>query len=589
MPRSKRKANTRGSAPEPDFAKKKPRLGGRAKGSNLTSTSFKSRQVHVPAQGRAATAVDKSGLTLVELLQRARHYNASTRIAALNGLTRAVHDERAAAYVQAQAQLGTVLATGLDTLCDDTPTVRKAGRETAVLCASRIRSVGPFAKLMAATLNAGLSHVRTELKVDSARAAVEILEAAQVPAEDMFGLEAGNPMEALKELLGVVKGAKGRVVVVQAVAALCGGRLKRPEDRKEQTLEKTGGKGRTFYYHQRRANGKGPRLGREADNTGLLSRMSGEDAGELLARITYLGMECLPIAECAKDPGRRELLTATAVALGAVTCKHSLSSSLAKSGLERMLKKWREERRRGGRSGKVIAAAERALASAALKCGEVEIAGEYLKQALKEKRMGADEEREMDMLVRGYLEWGKEGEEVGGMWLEMFEEKGVRGDEDWVKGRVISVEAVLGALSESKRGWGVERIVKVGMELGRREKWEGARAVMRVAGLELRRREMDGGMRKGIGEMLCKLVEDGVGLDDTELGARIGECIFYGGVGTDMRVLRGMVVCYGRGAGGSAGVAAGVDAEVDTGSGGTKLDAVAALRAVRGGAGERMG
>ena len=579
MPRSKRKSSQRGAAVELDFAKKKQRLGGRAKAANLTSTSFKSRQVHVPAQGRAATAADKSGLTLVELLQRARHYNAATRVAALNGLARAVCDERAAAHEQARAQLGTVLAAGLDALCDEAAGVRKAGRETSVRCVGEMREVRPFARLMAATLNAGLSHVRTELRVEAARATVEILEAGKVGGEVVFGGE-GNPMEALKELVGIVKSDKARVRVTQAVAALCQQGVCGKGEQEGMAVVVVG-KGRRFYYQQKKGSGGRTSARGDGSASGLLMKMSGEDAGELLARITYLAMECLPIAECAGSSGRRELLASTAVALGAVTCEHSLSSKVGVSALKRMLKKWREERRRAGKSGKDIGEAERALAGAALKCGEVEIAGEYLKRVLQEKGRDAEGDREADALVKGYLVDGADKEGVGIMWLERFEEKGMRGDEEWVKGRVESVTTVLSALKESSRGEGVEKVIKVGMELGRREAWEGARAVMRVAGRELRRREMEDERRSKIGDMVCRWVAEGVGLGDAELGRGIGECVFYAGVGTEASVLRGMVVSHGRGEQGAGGLAAGVDAAVGWAAGPSKLDGLAALQTVQ--------
>lgn len=569
MPRTKRKATQPRSAPAPDFVKKKARLGGRAKSSNQTSVSFKSRQIHVPAQGRQPTPVSKLGLTLPELLQRARHYNAATRLAAFNGLVRAVSDENSAAHVQARLQLSAVLATGLDALCDDSPPVRRSSRQLAVACVALLRDVRPFARLLAATLNAALSHVRKDIRVDAARAVTDVLAVHGVTPQSVFRDDAGNPLDALKDLIALVTGANGRVRALQAVAAMSSrGDVETKPEVTETSRKRTR---RVFYYQCSRRVSRLGEIAASGTPT-LLLRMPASVAGDLLTRVTYLGMECLPLAECRRDEGKRELLTATAVALRALTCEHSLTEG-ARPALKRLLKGWANEARRGS-SSKGLAQAERALAATALAAGEADVAGEFLLRALGGRGEGA----EVDAVVRTYLREGKgvARRQVAIRWTKVFAERGDAGDAGWVERGAGTLCDVLDAMEGGERGDMVESAARVGMEMARREEWGAAQRVLAIVARELRGDAVAEEVRRGAGEVVAKGVESGAGIGDRAVAEEIAACVFYGGVGVDERVLVGMV--KGGQMDGVECLMAAVEAATESAEGEERLNAVAALQ-----------
>lgn len=572
MTRSKRKAAQGRSAPAPDFAKKKPRLGARPKSSNQTSVSFKSRQVYVPAQGRQPTPASKPGLTLPELLQRARHYNAATRLAAFNGLVRAVSEKRAAAHLQARLQLSAVLAPALDALCDDSPPVRRASRQLVVACVALLPDVRPFARLLAATLNAALSHIRRDIRVDAATTVTDVLAVHGVTPQIIFRDDAGNPLDALKDLLALVTGAKGRVHALQAVAAMCGrGPTEHEADVKDTPRKRTP---RVFYYQRCR---RVPRVGDTATKgtPALLLRMPVSVAGDLLVRVTYLGMECLPLAECRRNEGKRELLTATAVALRALTCAHSLTGR-ARPALKQLLKEWADEARRGG-SGRGLALAERALAATALAAGEPDVAGQFLLRALGGGGEGAD----VDALVRAYLREGKgtARAEVASRWAGVLAERGDSGDAGWVERGAGTLFDVLDAMEVSERGETVESAARVGMDMARREEWEAGRRVLAIVARELRGDAVDEEVRRRVGEVIAKGVESGGGIGDRDVAEEMAACVFYGGVAVDERVLAGMV--KGGSRDGVECLVAAVEAGAVTAEGEQRLNVVAALEVVQ--------
>eukprot|EP00729_Bicosta_minor_P028557 gene28557-19960_t len=126
-----------GKGSDPDFAKKKVKVGKTLAKANSTNTSFRSRAINVAVQrpvengagsteggGGGATPTNERGLNFQDLLARCGHYQPNTRKDALQGL-RSLFSMNTGMLLHS----GTLLrltAKVTDRICDPTPSVRAA-------------------------------------------------------------------------------------------------------------------------------------------------------------------------------------------------------------------------------------------------------------------------------------------------------------------------------------------------------------------------------------------------------------------------------------------------------------------------------
>lgn len=376
MGRAKRKAAGVRNAAEgvaKDFVRKKAKLGQAKRAENATDTSVRARQIHVPAQERAQGEVAKTGLTLPELLVRASHYNANTRLASHNAMAKAVDDVVALAHAQVVAQPAAVLKAALDAVQDETPAVRAAAVTALVAVLRRIRSVRPFARLLSAQLSAYLSHIRTDIRLTAAHAITRIFALDRFVPTDIFAPDAANPLIALVDLLGAVTKPRSRTTALEAITSLLSASPQSSTGGGRQTPQ-SGRRPSSFLYHRARQRSTSTRgcgaedVQHKAVVPELLQRLSAKDASALLVKVVYVVAECLPVSESARDVAQKQTLVVGSRALCSLVCEHSITPA-SWPPLGRVLNSWAAERNRQHAVGDILSIhnslAEAALASEA--------------------------------------------------------------------------------------------------------------------------------------------------------------------------------------------------------------------------------
>ncbi len=373
MPKSRRKAaasraKARGGV-QKDFVKKKEKLGRKARPDNATNTSVRSRQIYlpqIPDEQEVHDASLRRGLTYEQLLQRAGHYNASTRMSALNGLGRALKEPTLAASAHAAADRANVVRLALKALQDEEAVVRRAA--VGVLAAAVLGvTVRPFARLLAAAWLAGLSHIRTEVQEAAAGAMTAVFREGVRPVA-VFGSAVEKPLGALAEMLGVGgmrNTVKRRVCVLEALLALL-------EGEKEVARRREVGK-KVFYWHSM-----------AQDEEQCVKESMSLEMGKVLAviveRVANVVNECLPVHEAKKDKGVIGLLVVAAKCLYMALSMGSVDADARKPVL-RMLNSWAKDRNRHQEKGSVHVL-HNYLAACALVVEKHEMATSYIEVAL---------------------------------------------------------------------------------------------------------------------------------------------------------------------------------------------------------------
>lgn len=427
----------------------------------------------------------------------------------------------------------TVLMRALESVADEHPGVRKAASDVVVCAMERLGGglSGGVGRGVGAQLMAALSHVRTDVRVAGARLVTRVMEIGGVRAESVFERMVGNPLVGLGEMLGGVEKVGGKIVVLEAIAAVCQRRISGGGVRKGEKVE---AKRRRFYYHRERRG----RLGGESEGIGgLVGRMEREEAIGLMVKCGFIAYECLPVGEARRDKERGSLLIAAVDAMRGLGCEWTLQGE-GVGIVRRVLLGW------GGRG---VERAEVGMAGLGVKCGMGE---EVLK-----KVVGCEG---VDEIVREYLEGGGE-RRIGLLWMRKFLERGER--EEWgYVGEVVHVlRVVLGVMNEKEREDVLERVGRIGWGCMR---GGGGSGVLEVV-VEWLKRGVGEKCRRKVGQAFVEGVrEGGIREEDEEV---VGGGVFYGGVGLEDGVLEGMIMqCVEReGEKRGGGIAAAVGAAVE--------------------------
>lgn len=360
MPRSKRKAAA------PDFVKKKQKLGPKTRAANVTDTSLKQRQIHIRNQSRHETPL-KHGLSLPDLLSRTRHHNAKTREAALNALSNALADETALAHT-AKFSPTQVLVRGGDALSDPIFHVRQAGAALLLKC---LKDAGD-PQLVRSLIRAALSHIRADVRVDAAKLVGKMKELGLIRF-------VGRPLDALSDLLNVVKSPKSRAIVLLAIIAIC------EAEKEEKSLKR-----KPFFYHRPAERGREKELLVPSD--------------KMIIRISDIAIECMPLSQSASDSITANLITNCANALSLVM--HSSVSQAVLKSVSRLVKSWSDYLFHG------LHEAQASLSKVAIKAAQLEIAADYVVYALSRGKY-----IDIDCCIRQLIGTDKQ---VGKEWIRVL-------------------------------------------------------------------------------------------------------------------------------------------------------------------------
>lgn len=377
MPRSRRKAaasRAQAKGITKDFVKKKERLGRKKRPDNQTDVDVRARQIYLVGgldEEAVLLASIKKGLTLAQLVTRAAHYSSKTRLSALNGLTKALIATDFAASVHARSDRARVLRIGLTGLQDEDHAVRGAAKALVSAALAQAPKVRPFASLLAATLVACLSHIRTEVQITAAQTVCAIFRDAGVSPFVVFGVRRFIVVKALSDLLVLTKLPKNRTVVLDAILAI----LKPREELVNASRSVLKKEARPFYYHQLDADGDENELQDVKDDSGLLKEMESV-FGELTKRVANITMECLPVHEAKKDNAISSLLFSAARTLHCTISSHNLTKASLKL-VSRVLEPWSKERNRHHDRGNVRLV-HNYLASCALAVSNWKCAAAYI-------------------------------------------------------------------------------------------------------------------------------------------------------------------------------------------------------------------
>ena len=204
-----------------DFKKVKHKVGKRLpKAQNETRTDFKAKAISLPSQSVAAdkggAAVSARNLTLAELLGQTGHHSERVRKDALNGLAQLLTAHPEEARRHAPALLERLAAR----LADGDAGVREALLALlrgAALPALGAATLAPFLPMLAAHLEAAMTHLDAPVRLDALLA----LEAIASASPAAFAPAGGRLAPCLAHYAALLSRAhRGRSVKAQALAGL---------------------------------------------------------------------------------------------------------------------------------------------------------------------------------------------------------------------------------------------------------------------------------------------------------------------------------------------------------------------------------
>lgn len=212
MPKAKKKKNA-------DFQKVKLKVGRRLpKGQNETTTSFKSRTIHVVQQLKGSTATSeprtKRKLILKDLLPKCDHHNSNVRLSGVEGVTELLVADRDTILIE----MANIFRRVLPLVSDRDPLIRQAVLKLfrMVFASGQERKIAGFFPLLSTHLCCAMTHICDDVQQDSLKFFDILL--------DRFPIEVtGNMsqmliqifMEQISTQVSVGKGAnKGRTLMI---------------------------------------------------------------------------------------------------------------------------------------------------------------------------------------------------------------------------------------------------------------------------------------------------------------------------------------------------------------------------------------
>lgn len=138
------------------------------KGTNVTDTSFKIKQIVIPQQLKATTGevVSKRNLNLKELTSRLRHYNVSVRTEALSDLRDLVTSHPDEIVLPNLSQL---LHAVVQLVLDVEKTVRRDALRltSSIIAPVPLEKIAPFFETLASYLRCAMTHIDASIQEDS--------------------------------------------------------------------------------------------------------------------------------------------------------------------------------------------------------------------------------------------------------------------------------------------------------------------------------------------------------------------------------------------------------------------------------------
>lgn len=403
MPRSKRRA-VAARAAAADFTKPKVKLGKRPRAANvLDGSKVSARKIFVPQQNKSLLCASQArSVPLQEALGRARHFNASARCTALSTIGRIfgavgkhsgsqrdgvakescgdlTPDRCSSEAHQAPPEASLALRATLEALQDD----EKSVRDTAVIAVLSIiramSSVQPFSHLISSQICAGLSHIRLEIRITSARFVSSVLSAGDFRVSDIFADGSVNPLPLLANLIPEVKTNKDKIDILTAIASLSTWTVEQEtifaDGLKDCTHSDENRVVEPFYYHSYKLENASLKQDPMAELP--LLKLDCGTAGHVVMEVCKLLLESEPWSQSVRSYSSTAVSNAAARALNAVVCDHSLQSGSVAGAVRRIVLSWADEMSEGKleRFGANIVMAELALA-----LGEWGIAVKFLEQ-----------------------------------------------------------------------------------------------------------------------------------------------------------------------------------------------------------------
>lgn len=317
-----------------DFAKKKTKLGRRARADNATDVTVRTRQIHLPKhklseqEPETTSNAPTSSITPVVVDQhvsRATHHNSGARTAAFNALRNLAKSPSVHAKAAVNVRLPVLIATSGGGLADATRAVRRAAGD--LLCAlispndstsNSSRHLHDRANTMLTSISphilAALSDVRHDVCVDAARLLTALINPpCYINAVKLFptGQDASrNPFPGLTLILTNSRDPSHRTAVLDAITAVLSST--RPAAQDSNATWRHSETPSRFYYHAR--NQKTLSYIRKVPS--VMSGLKTNEVVNLTRRIAHVVSESLPSAT--GEDGNPAVLNSAALALAAV-------------------------------------------------------------------------------------------------------------------------------------------------------------------------------------------------------------------------------------------------------------------------------
>lgn len=327
-----------------DFAKKKAKLGRKARSDNATDVTVRTRQIHLPKhklpEQEPKFSPDTPTWSITpavvdQHISRANHHNPGARAAAFNALRNLAKSPSVHAKAAVNVRLPVLIAASGSGLADATQAVRRAAGE--LLCtvislnASTTNSsmhsldrANAILPSIAPHILAALSDVRHDICVDAARLLTALTNApCCIDASRLFStshVASQNPLPGLTHILTNSRDPSHRTGVLDAMAAVLSSSHRVEND--SPTIRRHSDIGSKFYYHSRHQ--KTLPYARIASS--VMNDMKTDEVTNLARRIAHVVTESLPAPDGGE--GNTALLTSAALALAAVAREISDKSNL---------------------------------------------------------------------------------------------------------------------------------------------------------------------------------------------------------------------------------------------------------------------